>query len=113
LHGQAPAWEATDRPQIAGLYAELERLDPSPVVTINSAVAVGFAEGPTRAWRSSTASAPTRDSTATNRWHRRGPSCGAVPATRPAPMPRTPRRSRCRATTPSARRSSGGAAESA
>jgi RNA polymerase sigma-70 factor, ECF subfamily len=46
LHTQAPAWEATDWAQIAGLYAELELLDPSPVVTINRAVAVGFADGP-------------------------------------------------------------------
>jgi RNA polymerase sigma-70 factor (ECF subfamily) len=46
LHARAPAWEATDWPQIAGLYAELERRDPSPVVTINRAVAVGFADGP-------------------------------------------------------------------
>jgi RNA polymerase sigma-70 factor (ECF subfamily) len=45
LHAQAPAWEATDWPQIAALYAELERHDPSPVVTINRAVAVGFADG--------------------------------------------------------------------
>jgi RNA polymerase sigma-70 factor (ECF subfamily) len=44
LHSQAPSFEATDWPQIAGLYAELERLDPSPVVTINRAVAVAFAE---------------------------------------------------------------------
>jgi RNA polymerase sigma-70 factor, ECF subfamily len=46
LHGQAPSWEATDWPQIAGLYAELARHDPSPVVAINRAVAVGFADGP-------------------------------------------------------------------
>jgi RNA polymerase sigma-70 factor (ECF subfamily) len=45
LHSRAPTWEATDWPQIAGLYAELARLDPSPVVTINRAVAVGFAAG--------------------------------------------------------------------
>jgi RNA polymerase sigma-70 factor, ECF subfamily len=45
LHSQAATWEATDWPQIAGLYAELARLDPSPVVTINRAVAVAFAEG--------------------------------------------------------------------
>jgi RNA polymerase sigma-70 factor, ECF subfamily len=44
LHAQAPCWEETDWPQIAGLYAELERLDPSPVVRINRAVAVAFAE---------------------------------------------------------------------
>ncbi len=46
LHSGAPAWEATDWVQIAGLYAELERLEPSPVVTVNRAVAVGFADGP-------------------------------------------------------------------
>jgi RNA polymerase sigma-70 factor (ECF subfamily) len=46
VHAQAPTWEATDWPQIAGLYAQLERHDPSPVVTINRAIAVGFADGP-------------------------------------------------------------------
>ena len=46
VHAQAPTWAATDWRQISGMYAELERLDPSPVVTINRAVAVGFAEGP-------------------------------------------------------------------
>jgi RNA polymerase sigma-70 factor, ECF subfamily len=46
LHAQAPSWEATDWAQIAALYGELERRDPSPVVTINRAVAVGFADGP-------------------------------------------------------------------
>ncbi len=46
VHAQAPAWEDTDWPQIAGLYAELARLDPSPVVAVNRAVAVGFADGP-------------------------------------------------------------------
>jgi len=46
VHAQAPTWAATDWRQISGLYAELEQIDPSPVVTINRAVAVGFAEGP-------------------------------------------------------------------
>jgi RNA polymerase sigma-70 factor, ECF subfamily len=46
LHSRAPSWEQTDWPQIAGLYGELWRLDPSPVVAINRAVAVGFSEGP-------------------------------------------------------------------
>jgi hypothetical protein len=40
-----PSFGATDWPQIAGLYAELARHDPSPVVAVNRAVAVGFAEG--------------------------------------------------------------------
>ena len=46
LHSQAPRWEQTDWPQISALYAELARHDPSPVVAINRAIAVGFAEGP-------------------------------------------------------------------
>ena len=46
LHAQAATWEETDWPQIAGLYRELERHEPSPVVTINRAVAVGFADAP-------------------------------------------------------------------
>ena len=45
VHAEARAFEATDWPQIAGLYAELARHDPSPVVAVNRAVAVGFAEG--------------------------------------------------------------------
>jgi RNA polymerase sigma-70 factor, ECF subfamily len=39
---------ATDWPQIAALYAELARLEPSPVVELNRAVAVAMAEGPER-----------------------------------------------------------------
>ena len=46
LHSRAPSWAATDWPQIAGLYAVLARHDPSPVVTVNRAVAVGFADRP-------------------------------------------------------------------
>ena len=46
LHAQAADFAATDWPQIAGLYAELERHDRSPVVTVNRAVAVSHAEDP-------------------------------------------------------------------
>jgi RNA polymerase sigma-70 factor, ECF subfamily len=35
-----------DWPAIAGLYATLAQLTPSPVVEVNRAIAVGFAEGP-------------------------------------------------------------------
>lgn len=45
-HSTAPSWEATDWPRIAALYAELARSDGSPVVAVNRAVAVGFADGP-------------------------------------------------------------------
>jgi RNA polymerase sigma-70 factor, ECF subfamily len=44
LHAQAADFAATDWAQIAGLYAELERHDPSPVVTVNRAVAVAHSE---------------------------------------------------------------------
>ncbi|HEX8006660.1 MAG TPA: DUF6596 domain-containing protein [Trebonia sp.] len=46
LHAQAPRFEQTDWPQIAALYGSLARLDPSPVVEVNRAVAVGMADGP-------------------------------------------------------------------
>jgi RNA polymerase sigma-70 factor, ECF subfamily len=38
----------TDWPQIAVLYGELVRLEPSPIVALNRAVAVAMAEGPER-----------------------------------------------------------------
>jgi RNA polymerase sigma-70 factor, ECF subfamily len=47
LQIQAPDAEATDWAQIAELYGALARLNPSPVVELNRAVAVGLASGPT------------------------------------------------------------------
>lgn len=47
-HATAPDAARTDWPQIAGLYAELAQLTPSPVVRLNRAVAVGMADGPQR-----------------------------------------------------------------
>ena len=46
LQIQAPSAEATDWAQIAELYGALGRLNPSPVVELNRAVAVGMAAGP-------------------------------------------------------------------
>jgi RNA polymerase sigma-70 factor (ECF subfamily) len=46
LQIQAPNAESTDWAQIAELYGALGRLNPSPVVELNRAVAVGLAEGP-------------------------------------------------------------------
>jgi len=46
LHATAPDFAATDWPQIAALYAALERRHPTPAVRVNRAVAVGFADGP-------------------------------------------------------------------
>ncbi|MFF7468588.1 sigma-70 family RNA polymerase sigma factor [Streptomyces sp. NPDC008092] len=44
-HTTAPAAADTDWADIAGLYGELQRYVPSPVVRLNRAVAVGMAEG--------------------------------------------------------------------
>jgi RNA polymerase sigma-70 factor (ECF subfamily) len=46
LQIQAPDAETTDWAQIAELYGALARLNPSPVVELNRAVAVGLASGP-------------------------------------------------------------------
>jgi RNA polymerase sigma-70 factor (ECF subfamily) len=46
LQIQAPEAEATDWAQIAELYGALAALNPSPVVELNRAVAVGLASGP-------------------------------------------------------------------
>ena len=46
VHVQAPSFDDIDWPQIAALYRELGRWDPSPVIEINRAVAVGMADGP-------------------------------------------------------------------
>ncbi|MFT4934842.1 MAG: RNA polymerase sigma-70 factor (ECF subfamily) [Pseudoalteromonas distincta] len=45
LHARAPRPADTDWPQIAGLYQALEHHTPSPVVTLNRAVAVSKTEG--------------------------------------------------------------------
>jgi RNA polymerase sigma-70 factor (ECF subfamily) len=49
LHAQADRFEATDWPQIAGLYEVLLRVHPSPVIELNHAVAVSMVDGPARA----------------------------------------------------------------
>ncbi len=46
VHDEAPSPEATDWPQIAALYGVLLRLDDSPVVALNHAVAVSMVAGP-------------------------------------------------------------------
>ena len=46
LHCQAPRAEDTDWPQIVRLYDLLKRLQPSPIVALNRAVAVAMVEGP-------------------------------------------------------------------
>jgi RNA polymerase sigma-70 factor (ECF subfamily) len=49
LHGQAPSARETDWPQIVRLYDVLLQMDPSPVIALNRAVAVGMTEGAERA----------------------------------------------------------------
>jgi RNA polymerase sigma-70 factor (ECF subfamily) len=46
LHCQAARPEDTDWPQIAALYDELMRLQPTPVVALNRAVAIAMAHSP-------------------------------------------------------------------
>jgi RNA polymerase sigma-70 factor (ECF subfamily) len=46
LHCQAEKPEDTDWAQIVQLYGLLERLQPSPIVSLNRAVAIAMAEGP-------------------------------------------------------------------
>ena len=46
VHAQAARPEDTDWRQIAALYGELARAQPTPVVELNRAVAVAMAEGP-------------------------------------------------------------------
>jgi RNA polymerase sigma-70 factor (ECF subfamily) len=46
VHAEAESPDDTDWTQVAGLYAELYRLDPSPVVALNRAVAIAMVDGP-------------------------------------------------------------------
>jgi RNA polymerase sigma-70 factor (ECF subfamily) len=46
LHCQAARAEDTDWPQIARLYDLLERMQPSPIISLNRAVAVAMVDGP-------------------------------------------------------------------
>lgn len=49
VHAEAPRWEDTDWHQLVGLYDLLLRRWPSPVVALNRAVAVSYADGPEQA----------------------------------------------------------------
>ncbi|GAB4008633.1 RNA polymerase sigma factor [Nocardioides ultimimeridianus] len=46
VHTDAPSADATDWSQVAALYAQLARIDPSPIVALNRAVAVAELDGP-------------------------------------------------------------------
>lgn len=46
VHAEAPTAAATDWPQIVALYSVLARIEPSPVIELNRAVAVAMCDGP-------------------------------------------------------------------
>jgi RNA polymerase sigma-70 factor, ECF subfamily len=46
VHAQARTAGETDWAQIVALYGELSRIDPSPVISLNHAVAIAMSEGP-------------------------------------------------------------------
>jgi len=45
-HAMAPTWEATPWPAIVSLYDALMQVEPTPVVALNRALALGEGEGP-------------------------------------------------------------------
>lgn len=47
MHSEAASAQETDWPQIAELYRLLDGAEPNPMVTLNRAVAVAMADGPT------------------------------------------------------------------
>jgi len=49
VHGRALRKELTDWSAIIGFYERLEAIDPSPIVTLNRAVAVALVDGPAQA----------------------------------------------------------------
>jgi len=46
VHAEAPSAAETDWTQIVGLYDVLARLEPSPIIELNRAVAVAMRDGP-------------------------------------------------------------------
>ena len=46
VHGEATTGDATDWPQIVGLYDVLMRIEPTPIVELNRAVAIAMRDGP-------------------------------------------------------------------
>ncbi|MEH2159448.1 RNA polymerase sigma factor [Nostoc sp.] len=62
LHCQATRAEETDWAQIVRLYEVLERLQPSPIVTLNRAVAIAMADSPQAAFGLIDRLAPELDS---------------------------------------------------
>jgi RNA polymerase sigma-70 factor, ECF subfamily len=85
VHSDAPSVSETDWAQIAALYGTLEQIDPSPVVTINRAVAVAHVDGPHAGSNCSRRSNTTTASPATSPCTPAGRSCSTVRATSTGP----------------------------
>ena len=85
VHDEAPSAQETDWPQIEALYEVLRRIDDSPVVALNHAVAVAMVDGPAGRAR------PGREALG-----RRPAGRGPSPARGPGPPARTGRRPRRR-----------------
>jgi RNA polymerase sigma-70 factor (ECF subfamily) len=49
VHCESSSWESTDWPQVLALYSLLSKIDPSPVVALNRAIARRYVDGPTAA----------------------------------------------------------------
>jgi len=84
VHDEAARAEDTDWPQILALYGLLERVAPSPIVTLNRAVAVAMVQGP----RQVSTSSPPSTSTPTT-WPRSVPTSWRCRATSTPPAPPT------------------------
>ena len=96
VHTDAPTASDTDWSQVVALYDQLTRLDPSPIVALNRAVAVAELDGPRRSpspWSTGC------HSPATTRGTPPAPTCSAGSAaaarrsrrtTPRSPPPRTP-----------------------
>ncbi|MFI5714545.1 RNA polymerase sigma factor [Nocardia sp. NPDC051750] len=67
VHAEARTWESTDWRQIVVLYAMLDRVAPSPAITLNRAVAIAMVAGPEAGLR---LTEPLLDEPAMRRHHR-------------------------------------------
>ena len=81
LHAAATSADDVNWPRIADLYGLLARIAPSPVVTVNRAVAVGRADGPRAALASSSPCWPTGGWPTTRRCTPPTPTCSSAPGT--------------------------------
>ena len=104
VHAEAPSYDATDWPELLGLYDELLRAWPSPVVALNRAVVLAMVAGRPPGWpRSRRWSSGTGGWRATGTCRRPRPTCSAARAGPPRRRRPTGPRWRWPTTRPSAR----------